>query len=403
MQINYVKHNRNAKPEEVQKYGKIATHDIESPLLLMYENGDVTDKNGTKIKADKAFINYTLKQTNKKIRERITSPFQKMKSYISSSESDIEHIPIIKNHKTDDWDGIVGYSKGLAYTDTVETDDGKKILALFIKQRIYKMEGKVDFESTLLRGVSPGIRADGSIKEISYVINPCFVEAGAIFSEEANNEVIPSVKDVELSETQLQMMEEITSLEFRERELNEVIIPNHIILSKLIRSGRIAPFQYESLINNPNTEALELMEKSTFSRDLGLMIGIGKHPVKSQSLEKNVIDQVLDMHKKNNPNFVATSEKENKDKKIENYIAEKDNLISNSASFPEIMNEKLKNILELCEYSPDIAKKYIKVELGEEVKEPDFDDKYLKQFIDESKKVKERLNSLKIELGEPNA
>lgn len=400
MQINYVKHNRTAKPEELEKYGKLATHDIESPLLLMYENGEVTDKNGTKIKADKAFIDYTLKQTNKKIRERIKSPFQKMKSYISSSEADIEHIPIIKNHKTDDWDGIVGYSKGLAYTDTVEGSDGQKILSLFIKQRIYKMEGKVDFESTLLRGISPGIRADGSIKEISYVINPCFVEAGAIFSEEAPNEVIPNTDEIQLSEKQLEMMEEITTLEFREKELNDVVIPNHIILSKLIRSGRIAPFQYDSLINSQNTEALELMEKSTFSRDLGLMIGIGKQPVKNQSLEKNVIDQIIDMHKKNDPSFVANSEKE---KKIENYTPENDNFISNSASFPEIMNEKLKNILELCEYSPDIAKKYIKVELGEEIKEPDFNDKYLNEFINESKNIKQKLKSLKIELGEPNA
>ena len=75
-------------------------------------------------------------------------------------------------------------------------------------------------------------------------------------------------------------------------------------------------------------------------------------------------------------------------------------LIVQEQSFEVLRKKELSHIFELQQHSPEIAKKYIAYELGEEVDPPQYNDKYLSEYIEQSKAIKQQLNQLQIQLGE---
>lgn len=387
MPLEFIKHNRPVSQEDIAKHGKYATHDIKVPVLLAYELGQILDKNGTVVNIDKAFIDRTLAATNKYINNKYNSPFSRLRSWFAGKSIDeIEVIPMIKNHKTDQVENLIGYSQGLLYTDTIEG-----VYSLVGHSLVTRIESKKDLENGLLRATSIGTRSDGSIKEISCVVNPAMPEGGFFFSE---NHAKPTETDP-LTEKELQFAEQISALEFEEAEINNVIIPNHITLSKLIKQGKIPPWKYDELIKTTNHQALELMEHASIGVELGLMHGTFSPPIDMDSEDDKLVQTILNKYEKRTGKKTKKLEEMEKKAKLRS-----DSFIKKAVAFEDMRKKELKNILELCEHSPDVVSKYIKAELGETVTREESNDKHLNDWIQKSRDVRSKINKIKIELGE---
>lgn len=386
MSIKYIKHTRPVVQDDIDKYKltptildengvivSLATHDIHSEVLLAYENGKMSDKNGTPVDMNAEFITDLKNKTNKYLKNKFASPFAKhISSWAKSQLEDVEHIPMIMNHKTDQVENTVGQLKGILYTKIV---DG--ILALYSDSVIKDLQAKKDINNELLRATSFGTRPDGSIKELSFVINEAIPLAGLVMSEKTDNTVTVSTK----TDQELQLAEQISSLQMQEHELDNVIIPNHLKLARLIRTGRLLPWKYEELITNPNAGiALELMESTTPALNLGVMYG-SRAQLESIDPSDVLIEQMASKYK------TATETKT---------IPQKEELIKKSVSFEEKRTKELKHILELAEYSPEVLSKYIKIELGETVDTEDcvIKDTLLTEYIQKSKDIKQQLKQL---------
>jgi hypothetical protein len=388
--ISYVKHDREVTSDQLQKYGKFATHDIHVPVLLLYELGNIQDKNGTPVNIDADFLNDTLEKTNAWIKKRYMSPFAKLKSFWSKPLENVEVIPIIKNHDTSNVDDTVGHLKGLL---RIESIDG--IQSLIADAVIKDPDAKEKINGDLLRNTSVGIREDGSIKEVSFVINEAAPHGGLMMSEKEtkknkkkkakNSAIVNNSKNKEL-----EFAEKMNSLQFEERQLEEVIIPNHMILSRMIKTGKIPPWKYEKLITEPNRGLLEMMETSLPSIDLGLMIGTQRHPEKVDASEM-MINNIIAKYQKNN-DVAKQSQTEIPRQQIE--------IINQAQSFEETRIKELKHLLELAEHSPEILSKYLKIELGEPQSTEDCElkDTQLAEYIQKSKDIKNQLKQL--QLGE---
>lgn len=369
----------------MQKYGRLATHDVHVPVLLAYELGNIQDKNGTPVNINKDFINRTMKLTNDWIIKKHRSPFARFRSAWNKPIEDVQVIPIIKNHDTTQVDNTVGWIKGLLYTQEV---DG--ILSLYANAVITDPDAKLKVEGDLLRNTSFGTRGDGSIKELSFVINEAIPHGGLVCSEP--NNVIETSEPKTKSTEEIQLAEEISELQFEEQQLNEVIIPNHIVLSRMIRTGKIYPWQYDNLITENNQHLLQLMEQSLPSTDLGLMLGTQRHPEKRTTDDNRIVKSIIDKYKKENPSATASKVK---------HKPEIDGFIKESVNFEETREKELKYILELAEHSPDIAKKYIQAELGNGVEDVDTS-RCFAEYLARSKELKQLINTKQIQLGEYN-
>jgi len=385
MAKKYIKHDREVTPEQLNKYGKYATHDIHVPILLLYPAGKVTDKNGTDVKIDDDFIHRTMSATNASIKKKFESPFAKTKSFIASVIGDYEHIPIIKNHNTSDVDGTVGHSKGLCYLETI--DNMKCLMILGV---IKDPEAKMKIEGDIFRNTSLGTRPDGSIKEISIVSNEALPHGGFMMSEKDNIQQDDTIEIVpQINKETLLLHNELQELQLSEHQLTNITIPNHIILARMIKKGKIEAYKYDELINK-DTSILELMEQSLPTNNLGIMFGTSKQLSKIDASD-TVLSSIVKDYKKN--------KKDIKDKKttetlsIEAIKLDHNNLKENRA-------KELKHIVELMEYSSSIAKDYINIELGEGVEVKGFRDKYLTEYLERSKELKNKINNLQIQLGE---
>jgi hypothetical protein len=399
MALIYVKHNRTVTTHDITKYGQLATHDIQCPCLLLYELGKIKDKNGTEVDINKEFIDFTMTETNDWIKKRHSSPFAKDIEQWSHPLDEVLAIPVIKNHKTDEVENQSGNSKGLLYTENV---DG--IYSLFTDVLIKDIKAKQDIENGLLRAISIGTRPAGSIKEISFVINEAAPLCGLMFGEQTLidrvllrkqpmtislpksgiqlPEVVTAVEPKEPA-TGLELAEEIKGLQLAEHELANVIIPNHIVLSRMIAGGKLIPWRYDELIK-AEPKMVELMEKSIPATDLGLMFGTNKQPQKINVDELKFNEQLENSKKKLG---IKTEAKQ------PTVVTE---MIKQNVSSAEVRAKELKYILELAEYSPDVVAKYIKHELGEDVEKPKYSSILLSEYVNQLKQVKSKL----IELGE---
>ncbi len=383
MSKQYVKHDREVTTEQLQKYGKYATYDIHVPILLLYPIGNLNDKNGTLVKIDDEFIKSTMKATNNAIKKRFNSPFAKIKSFIADVVDNYEIIPIIKNHNTSDVDGVVGHTKGLCYLETIEN-----MTCLLINSVIKDPETKSKIEGDLFRNTSLGTRPDGSIKEISIVSNEALPHGGFLMSEQniTTKNIVDNTPMV--SKKELLLSEQINELKLQEHTLDNITIPNHIVLSRMIKKGKIEPWKYDDLIIK-SPEIIQLMEHSLPSNNLGIMFGTNKQPQKIDIADK-VISEVVEAYQ------LKTGKKKNqKEKPNPEYIKQ-------THSFEEDRQKELKHILELADYSPEVARKYIAYELGEQIDMPVSNDKYLSEYLTQSKDIKSKINNLQIQLGECN-
>lgn len=379
MALSYVKHDREVTSDQLQKYGKFATHDIHVPVLLLYELGNIQDKNGTPVKIDKEFLQHTLKQTNAWIKKRYMSPFAKLKTFWSKPLENVEVIPFIKNHDTSNVDDTVGHLKGLLRIEKIDGID-----SLIADSVIKDPAAKEKISGDLLRNTSVGIREDGSIKEVSFVVNEAAPHGGLLMSEQSESKK----KKNKSSDKELQLAERISELQLAERELQEVIIPNHMILSRMIKTGKIPPWKYEKLITEPSRGLLEMMETSLPSVDLGIMYGTKRQPQKMDAGEM-MVDDIIAKYKKNS---------DSASKQKQELPQQQIDIINQAISFDEVRVKELKHILELAEHSPEILTKYLKIELGEpqSTKDCELKDTQLAEYIKRSKEIKKQLKQLQI-------
>lgn len=376
--IKYVEHDRELLKEEIEKHGKMATHDIEVPILLLYELGVIPDKNGNKVDVNKQFINSTMTNTNDYIKKKAKNPFSKFKSAWRKPIDEIEAIPIIKNHNTDDVDGIVGHIKGLLFTDVVDNKLALKGIAV-----IKDIKAKYKVKADLLRNTSIGTRGDGSIKEVSFVINEAVAHGGLEMSE-------PVVEEVKQKEELSPLSIQLSELSSQLNELENKTIPNHILLIKMIKNSKIEPYKYNDLINQDN-KIIQLMENSISSVDVSKMVGYNMCNVKMKDDEFNAMQKSID----------ELSEKFNKNKKTDKKEIDI-TLAKNDINANELRNKDLKQILELMEYNPDVAKNYIKIELGEHVELNNGADIELSEYLTKVNNLKSKINDINIQLGEIN-
>ncbi len=414
MGLEYVKHNRPVTIQQMNDYGKLSDHDLHIPCLLLYELGKIKDKNGTEVIIDRDFINYTLKQTNNWIKNRHSLPHASTNNAWNRPIEEVRAISLIKNHNVSDVDNTVGHNIGLVYLEEI-----KGILSLITNVAIERPTAKEDVLGNLLRQISIGTRPDGSIKEISFVVNEAAPLCGLMFSEKnlvdkllfrKPNKIISlpnsglmineeqpiilsepiSVIESNMTPQQIELSEQISSLEFAEQELQDIIIPNHLILSKLIKTGRLMPYKYDDLIRSNNKQALQLMEQSLPSQELGIMFGTNREPEKINTAELK-FEEAINLAKDNLG--IKSKNKEENPKMFE--------LIRQNKSQTELRAKELKHILELTEHSPDIATKYIKIELGEPAENIKYSDTLLTEYLGQLKETKNQLSKLKqLQLGE---
>jgi hypothetical protein len=385
LSAEYVKHSREVTTEQMQKYGKLATHDLHVPILLLYEAGKINDKNGTEVNINEEFIKHTQQATNQWIKKRHGNIFAKFKSWWNKSIDEVEAIPIIKNHNTEDVDNTVGHLKGFLYLEEIE---GK--LALKGLGVIKDPEAKQHIVNDKYRNTSIGTRQDGSIKEVSFVINEALAHGGLEMSEKITKKKIPpKIEAPKVSKKAMLLQEEISDLQLEERMLKDTVIPNHMILSRMIKRGSIEPWKYEDLIHQ-DTKNLQLMEHSLPKTNIGVMYGTMKHPTKVDPTDKVIQDVVSKFKKPDKKNKTELSE------------LSKDTIeiIQQGHTFEEARTQELKHLKELAEYSPEIVKNYIAIELGEDIEVKTYDDKYLNEYIEKSNQIAQKINALNIQLGE---
>lgn len=375
--IEYVQHNRAVPSSQVLDYGKLATHDMRIPVLLLYELGRIPDANGNVVDINKEFINRTLEITNKVIATRHKNPLARFISKWNKPIEETTLIPLTKDHDTKTVDKKIGHIEGQLFTETIE---GK--LCLMGTALITDLDGKIDIESGKLREISIGTRPDGSIKEVSMVTNEAAPLCGLMFSEPNFSKT--STEPLELKEISTETVSktskeiQLSELQMAESTLEHVTIPNHIIISRMIKSGKMYPYQYEKAIKMDRS-VLEFAESSIPSRDLGLMFGTNKQPQSIKSEEFKFETMLAEAQEK-------LGIKKDKPKQFE--------MIRQDFNFEEHRSKELKRMLELAESSPELVKQYIKYELGEESSDSTYRDEYLDEYLVQLSEIKQQLKSL---------
>lgn len=419
MALEYIKHNREVTSHDLNKYGKIADHDLLIPCLLLYELGEISDKNGKIVDVNRDFIISVLNATNEFIIKRSQSPYAQDNQQWGKPLNEVNAIPIIKNHDTQAVEDQAGYSEGLLYTE-----EKNGILGLWVKTRIIKLEDKRDVLAGLLRAVSIGTRGDGSVKEVSFVSNEAAPICGLQFSEPTNFRskvksfitgerkaltvhlpdsglkfTMPAIEMAEDNKKpELELSEQIKNLQLAESNYENKVIPNHVLICKMIKAGKIKNYDYERLINK-DISILELMDSVTVGNNYLKMRGTSKQ---TEYVDPNAVKDKIKTAEVQFQEKIAAAQKK-LGIKPDQVEAQKAELALESGlnqmirqNYPHELQrqEELKYILELSESSPKYARAYIQCELGEEVENPKYSDTLLSEYIAELKKIKTKLNEI---------
>lgn len=391
--IKYVKHDRDI-PNEVKLQNEVigginlATHDIHGSMLVAYEiEGISKDKIGTQFEMNEELINKALTASNEDIKKRFFPVHKHITTFFKGGIDEAEMLPIILNHKIDSVENTVGRTKGLFYTKIIK---GTK--CLMINVVIKDLEAKKKIIAGLYRGISATIRRDGSVSDISFVISPALPDACFMLSEQDSNSI--NINPLSLSEEEIQLSEEVMGLQLSEQEFTNVIIPNHLLITKMIKDGKIKPSAYDKLIKSTHT-TLQLMDQCAVKNDLSAMYGIGRHPEKIDKDKKIALDainkaskEINQLDKKNNKNITKHQQDIKPEQELE---------MIQLGSFEDNRKKELKLILELSEYDVETTKKYIKYELGiQEAIDNNINyDINLAEYINKSKLIKSRLDQIK--------
>lgn len=214
------------------------------------------DKNGTPVEIREEHLEKIKDVHNKMVDEQFNNPFASIKSFVTSSNpSNYLSVPIILNHNADQVENRVGFIKGYLWT---ERHNG--MLGLFANGEIIADWAKPyvnDSNKPLLREVSVGLRADYSIKELSFVNNNAAPYA-TMLGESDNKTINLSINSedfysnnptmtMEEKSITTKMSEVIDALELKEQELSEINKNIYIenSLHKLSKQGKIIPAMIE--------------------------------------------------------------------------------------------------------------------------------------------------------------
>jgi hypothetical protein len=385
MDYKLIPHNRKVTSDMIAKYGDFATHDIEVEAIILEENGKTLDKNGNEANIDKKFISNAEKSTNDWIIANKNNILQKLKSFWKKPINDVLSIPVIKDHKADHVDGTVGYVKGLVYAK----EKSDKFI-LLCKILILDLEAKVKVESKLYNRLSVGIREDGSIREVSFVVNPALPSCGLLMSENKvinktlkKNTIIQNEPiTYPVDDNYLALSEELRINNAKYTKLVEKIIPNHIMLSSMIKNGQIEPYKYDNLINK-DTDTINLLYTTLPQNDIFKMISLSAPALVEQT------DRELN-------EFIKKYKKDTKEEKV----VQMPQVMQNNVNLKESRDKELKHILELSKVDFALAEQYINIELGNTTNKTVDNDIYLSEYMKEAETIKEKVNTLTLQLGE---
>lgn len=384
-----VPHNRPVIQKEIENYGEYASNDIEVDVLILYDKGLTTDSRGTKKDLDRELIKRVEKNTNERIKLRYSfnRPLAKLKSFILPDIDQTKTIRIIKDHAMLT-DNQIGFLKG--FVRTIEHDGKLCILGTAV---ITDNNAKMQFKNEMLREVSAtliGAEPFETIVEVSAVVNAAVEGCGFLMSDPINKDAIVLSEPIE--NRQIQLSEEIMQLSERATHLENVVLPNHILLSKAIKTGKIYPYQYDELINGDSAIIKKYIIDAKPGVDLGIMLGTSKPPSQiefNQSSFENILKDTLNNIEKSKTSTTEES------RPMEMIVEEK-----NFAE--EARVNELKRILELSEASPHLVDKYIRCELDIEEEEARYTDKHYKTYLEELAQLRSSISTKHIQLQEFN-
>jgi hypothetical protein len=370
-----IKHNRKILPKD-EEYGEVATYDILATCICAYELKEILDANGKKVVMDKKWLKRIEESTNNFIETRVNSKFKKVKSFLQNKDNSLI-IPLSFDHESSA-KHVVGFTQGLSWIEEFEGKD-----TLFINVLAIDNETKAKINDGLLRHTSIGIRPDGSIKEISFVQNPALPDGGIILSENKIENL--------LSEQELELQEQISTLEFQETQLSEFTIPNHIIFLRMLKNGKIRPTAYNEFITK-HPEDNMFMEKMSPVQDLGIIYGSSLQPT-----------MVLDEHKEKVIEYAEQflGWRNKKKKKLTTEEIKED--IQLQYREPDIAlhyKNILKEIKDLNKVCPQLVDDVIATELGENKNQNLPNDNELNEYLAQLEEIKTKKQNLTIQLQE---
>jgi len=372
-----IKHNRDIIPKDLQDYGELAKHDLMITILLAYELGTIPDANGTKVHVSQEWMESTMKKTNKYIKNHVNGVFAQAKSYLNSYKEALV-IPLSFDHQSSAKHNS-GFSTGLLWTEYYNNE-----LGLFVNAVVRDNETKAKIQQGLIRSTSLGTRADGSIKEISYVQNPAIPHGGILMSENKQSQVY-------LSENCIKLQEEINFLELQEYEVQNNI-KNHFLYLEMLKNGKIRPLAYKEFVNREYSENKN-RNAELVAHDIGVVFGNTIQPTILKNEQLSQLEQ---------------ASKVIQEWKNQQTLNPKSGDVSHNISCAEnnsvfIIEQHYKSLLteikDLSNHCPDLVSDLIKTELGEN-KFINPDDKDLQEYYIQLQKIKTKKQSLTIQLQE---
>ena len=429
--LEYIKHDRPVAPNDEKSFGKLATHDLLVDCLLLYGYGVITDSNGTRAKIDNKFCQDVCVATNKLVQERLDNPLSKNDPHLAGRTlQDAMLIPVIENHDSNKVKDKSGYIMGelkYSYIPNMSNEVGEPIAQVTAKLHIIKPEIKRDIVAGLLNKTSLGIRANKTIRETSFVVNEAMPLCGLILSEpnsfidklkfwQDKDMVVTSEKTgligidtpttvtattipqpvtattTPLPNTDMKFAEQILELQEEHDLLQSKIIPNHFILSKMIKSGKLYPHLYSDLLLS-ETKLLHTMANAIPIHDLGIVVGTSREPQRIPAME--IVDSQLQLSEKIAKEANKYKEKYNIKQGDDTKVTLYDNMIVHQPKSDETVRNNYKQILEIAETSPEAAMNYIKFELGEEVENPKYKDNLILEYTTRLNEVKTQIIELK--------
>jgi hypothetical protein len=354
MAIKYVPHNRQVSQNQIDTYGKLATHDIETEAPLLATGMTVPDVTGKLVEVDEKLLRAIKDGTNAWIRERYDNPLIKARSYVLSGLDNNEFISVIKDHEQK-IDNKIGTNKGLFYIRKIEgipTLMSKLLItSLSAKSAIDGVDGKNLISNLSIKSIN------NVIKEISAVVREGAPGAGLLLSEPENAPEKPN---------------EILNLEFKLAEL-DTSIEKHTIVAHMIKTGKVIPADYDELMLS-ETSVLEQINRCTVARDLGLTLGTSRLPQPIRETDMDKLNKYLE----------SQGEKPLTADEAIQYTAP-------STLQLEERDAELNRVLELMRSNPAHAEKYLQFELGEKYTEKYLPDNTLKKLINKRKELSNQI------------
>lgn len=371
-----IKHNRDIIPKDLSDYGELAKHDLMITILLAYEMGVIPDANGTKVNVSKEWMESTMKKTNKYIKNHVDGLFAKTKSFLSSYK-DALVIPLSFDHQSSAKHNS-GFSNGLLWIEEYNNE-----LGLFVNAIVRDNEIKSKIQQGLIRSTSLGTRADGSIKEISFVQNPAIPHGGILMSENQNGQI-------KLSDDCIKLQEEVNFLELQISELQNTI-SNDILFCEMLKNGKIRPTAYQEFIKRDYQDN-KSRNNELVAHDIGIIFGNSIQPVLLKEEQKSDIikaSKIITQYKQ---------QKNNKNQNSNDNISFAEN---NSVNFMEQHYKSLlTEIKDLALCQSELAIDLIATELGENNKIFTPGSQDLQGYLTQLQELKNKKQLLTIQLQE---